>query len=189
MLYLYHTYASSNMCTPESLAINLIDTRAHFQEAMVPSSTPLIHAAERNRNGKWRTRRGKRGKESLPDASVWISVGISVATLFYVRDMFWRRGDCAWAYGEKPTPDSHFVSLLPFSRYHQTNRSVCDVVVHCVLGVRASWSRLYSYTRNTRARSRTDSRHIRGICKIPTAHVTTNCCSSDRPTYRCSVKL
>lgn len=39
-------------------------------------------------------RRRKRREESLLlGASAWISVGISVATLFYARDTFGRRGE------------------------------------------------------------------------------------------------
>lgn len=151
------------------------------------------------------TRRGngeKRRKESLPDASAWISVGISVATLFYVRDTVWAtRGECVgvWRKASVRQP----LRFLP--RCHQTNRTVCDVVhsrsrYSCL--PRGSYScRTHTPTRTrvhaavfarvsspTNVSARTGIAGIRGICKIPTAHVTTNCCSADRPTHRRSVK-
>lgn len=48
-------------------------------------------------------------------------------------------------------------------------------------------SRSYSHASSPPTRARIAG--IRGICKIPTAHVTTNCCSADRPTHRRTVKL
>jgi len=48
-------------------------------------------------------------------------------------------------------------------------------------------ARLIRTRRCSRARARIAG--IRGIRKIPTAHVTTNCCPADRPTQRRSVKL
>lgn len=154
------------------------------------------------------TRRGngeKRRKESLPGASGWISVGISVATLFYVRDTVWAtRGECVgvWRKASARQP----LRFLPWC--HQTNRTVCDVV-HSHSWYSCSPYSLYScrthtpaHTRvhatvfarvssptNVRARTLAGIAGIRGICKIPTAHVTTNCCSADRPTHRRSVKL
>jgi hypothetical protein len=76
---------------------------------------------------------GKRKKESLPGASAWISVGISAATLFYARGTCLGDdngkeeeeeeggGEGAWAYGEKPAPDSHFV----FSPDARPDKSDC----------------------------------------------------------------
>lgn len=137
-------------------------------------------------------------------------MGISVATLFYVWDTVWAtRGECVgvWRKASARQP----LRFLP--RCHQTNRTVCDVVhsrsrypcsprgsyscctrtrqhalsyVHvrgCILSIRI---RLVA---DQCSRARTGIAGIRGICKIPTAHVTTNCCSADRPTHRRSAKL
>jgi len=71
----------------------------------------------------------------------------------------------------------------------QTNRTVCDVVVRSFPCVRSAHAcSPYSHA-SLLARARARIAGIRGIRKIPTAHVTTNCCPADRPTQRRSVKL
>lgn len=194
---------SPNVCIFESPAQN--GTKTRFQKNG-SSSSILFNlryvgrkAGVQEIEGTQRGNDEKRRKESLSGASAWISMGISVATLFYVRDMVWAtRGECVgvWRKASARQP----LRFLPWC--HQTNRTVCDVV-HS-----RSWIRLIVYIRVARTLqqamhsrlcshasprqpmfARTKIAGIRGIYKIPTAHVTTNCCSADRPTHRRSVKL
>lgn len=169
---------------------------------------------ERHGRKEWRKAKGKNYSPPPPPpafssiASAWVPVGISVATLFYVRDMFERRG-VEWrvergreeegeegermrgrmAKSQRQTATSFSLAMPPdkSERMYATTAGRCS----------RSSGRVHMYAR-THARTpvyshaspptRTAGR-IRGICKIPAAHVTTNCCSADRPTHRRSVKL
>lgn len=132
----------------------------------------------------WELGRG-RGyrKESLPGASPWISAGLA-----------WRRcskfGTCFENVGRSGAvrgrmAKSQRQTVAPFSPLSgQTNRSTCIAVCVRVHRVSLRTRTRVDTHRHQRASARvaSDARTagIRGICKIPAAHIATNCCSADR---------